>query len=329
MYDLIDDFLEHLTFERGYAPATSRAYGGDLARFVAFLAPYFGCEADALVPERVTPAAIRAFLAQLDREGLANSSRARMLSAIRSLFGFACRTGKVPSNPARGVRAPKQNKTLPAHLRPGEMETLIEVTADRQAAPYHDRRDEVLMLRDVAIVELLYAAGLRVSELVGLDWQALDLSGRVLRVRGKGGKERMVPFGKPAAAALGAWAAVWERVRTRVTAGDPGRPAADDAVFLNHGGGRLSARSVRRLLDRYTRVATSLPAGLHPHTLRHTFATHLLEGGADLRAIQELLGHSSLGTTQKYTHVDIERLLRVYRASHPRAKKGDASSRSQ
>jgi site-specific recombinase XerD len=168
--------------------------------------------------------------------------------------------------------------------------------------------------RDRALLELLYAAGLRVGELVALDWSDIDLSGRTLRVLGKGGKERMVPFGRPAAAALAAWLKEWEARRERTTDADA------EPVFLNARGTRLNDRSVRRVIDRAARAA-GVPPGVHPHTLRHTFATHLLEGGADLRAIQELLGHSSLSTTQKYTHLEIQRLLDVYRQGHPRAKR--------
>lgn len=313
--DLIEDFLEHQALERNLARATIAAYTSDLERFTAFLVDYLGREARSIRSTHVDPRAVRAFLAHLDRAGLAKSSRARMLSAVRSLFRHACRTGAVAANPAQGVRTPKLDRTLPSHLRPGEVESLIESAIDPDTAAYHDPRDAPLKLRDHALIELMYAAGLRVSELVGLDWDAIDRPARVVRVRGKGGKERMVPFGRPAAEALGAWADVWESVRERHA-----RSGDDDPVFLNHRGGRLSARSVRRVLDRYV-VATNLSDDHHPHTLRHTFATHLLEGGADLRAIQELLGHSSLATTQKYTHVDIERLLRVYRASHPRAKR--------
>jgi integrase/recombinase XerC len=229
-------------------------------------------------------------------------SQGRALSAVRSLFKFACREGVVDANPAETVRTPKQGRALPRHLRPGEVETLIEA-ADG---------DEALARRDRAILELLYAAGLRVGELVGLDWGDIDRSGRVLRVLGKGGKERMVPFGAPAAAALEVWREAWDAHATEPW--DLDRP-----VFINHRGGRLTARSVRRIIDRYVGEARLAP-GVHPHTLRHTFATHLLEGGADLRAIQELLGHSSLATTQRYTHLEIERLLAVYRESHPRAR---------
>jgi integrase/recombinase XerC len=210
------------------------------------------------------------------------------------------------------VRSPKVPKTLPRHLRPGEIENLLEAPAASVLG------DEPLPRRDRAILELLYAAGLRVSELVGLDWQDVDLQARVVRVMGKGGKERMVPFGRPAEEALRHWLEVWEGIRAaRRERREDGQP---EPVFLNHLGGRLSDRSVRNILDRWVDAA-AVARGVHPHTLRHTFATHLLENGADLRTIQELLGHSSLSTTQKYTHVDIERLLSVYRGSHPRARR--------
>jgi integrase/recombinase XerC len=239
----------------------------------------------------------------MTREKLEKSSQGRALSAIRSLFRFACREGMLAANPAQGVRTPKMQKTLPRHLRPGEIENLLE-------AP---DASEPLGRRDRAILELLYATGLRVSELVGLDWGAIDLANRVLRVMGKGSKERMVPFGRPAVAALREWLEVWEEVR------GPGQEPESEPVFLNRFGGRLTDRSVRRILDRHV-AAAAIAAGVHPHTLRHTFATHLLENGADLRAIQELLGHSSISTTQKYTHLEVETLLSVYRGAHPRAR---------
>jgi len=301
--ELISKFLVHIEHERGLSPNTVRAYRADLERFLRFLSQDFMSRpARAIRPEDVDVLAVRSFLASLTRSGLSKKSQGRTLAAVRSLFRFACREGRLGSNPAQGVRTPKQGKTLPRHLRPGEIENLLE-SADGA---------EALDLRDRAILEGLYAAGLRVSELVGLDWPEIDLDSRTVRVLGKGGKERMVPFGKPAADALRAWFAEWESVR---------RPAqgVEEPVFLNHQGGRLSARSVRRVLDRYVDRVT-LASGVHPHTLRHTFATHLLEGGADLRSIQELLGHSSLSTTQKYTHVDIERLLAIYREAHPRAR---------
>jgi integrase/recombinase XerC len=209
------------------------------------------------------------------------------------------------ANPAQGVRTPKVPKNLPRHLRPGEVENLIEAPDG----------DEPLVRRDRAILELLYAAGLRVSELVGLDWRDVDLPARVVRVMGKGSKERMVPFGRPAGEAMRRWLDVWEGVRRVGKEGDDGEP-----VFLNAFGTRLTDRSVRRVIDRWVDAA-AVARGVHPHTLRHTFATHLLENGADLRAIQELLGHSSLSTTQKYTHLEVDRLLSVYRDAHPRARR--------
>jgi integrase/recombinase XerC len=303
MRALIDRFLEHLATERGLSAHTVTAYGADLRRFLDFLAREFLDRPDsALSPADVDPLAVRSFLAALDRDGLGRRSQGRALAALRTFFRWACRTGDASANPAARVRTPKAPRTLPGHLRPGEIETLLE-------AP---RGEEPAVARDRAILELLYASGLRVSELVSLDWSDLDLKARVLRVVGKGNKERMVPFGRPAQEALRAWRDRWGEVRR------PGLEAGEP-VFLNARGARLSDRSVRRILDRWVEVAATA-SGVHPHTLRHTFATHLLEGGADLRSIQELLGHASLATTQRYTHVDVERLLSVYRDSHPRAR---------
>jgi integrase/recombinase XerC len=342
---LIHRFLEHLEAERNFSPHTLRAYEGDLLRFLDFLArDFLALPPEEVRPEAVDVLAVRSFLASLHTQGLERRSQARALSAVRSLLRFACREGTLAANPAQGVPAPRLPKTLPRHLRPGEVEALLEApgraaagspgspgsresSPETPAAPAGEAPgpaaagtaalSALLARRDSALLELLYAAGLRVGELVGLDWAAIDLQARVLRVVGKGGKERMVPFGRPAASALRHWLDVWERVRELQVPS-----AADEPVFLNHRGGRLSDRSVRRIIDRWIEQ-TALARGVHPHTLRHTFATHLLEGGADLRAIQELLGHASLSTTQKYTHVEVERLLAVYRGAHPRARRGD------
>ncbi|HSS77014.1 MAG TPA: tyrosine recombinase XerC [Thermoanaerobaculia bacterium] len=303
MRRLIHQYLEHLHGERQVSPETLRAYEHDLASFLEFLArDFLGKEAGEIRPGEVDALAVRSFLAAMTHKGLAKTSQGRTLSAVRSLFRFACREGVLTANPAQGVRTPKVPKNLPRHLRPGEVENLIE-------AP---EGDEPLVRRDRAILELLYAAGLRVSELVGLDWRDVDLPARVVRVMGKGSKERMVPFGRPAAEAMRRWLDVWEGVRK------PGDE--DEPVFLNASGTRLTDRSVRRVIDRWVDAA-AVARGVHPHTLRHTFATHLLENGADLRAIQELLGHSSLSTTQKYTHLEVDRLLSVYRDAHPRARR--------
>jgi integrase/recombinase XerC len=347
---LIHRFLEHIAAERNLSPHTVRAYEGDLLRWLDFLArDYLARPPEEVRPEDADGLAVRSFLAALHRQGLDRRSQARALSALRSLLRFACREGTLAANPAQGIPTPKLPQTLPRHLRPGEVEALLEAPAraagaaswpDTAPAPGEGHElpaapgaagapgpppaglAAALVRRDRAVLELLYAAGLRVGELVGLDWDAIDLQGRVLRVLGKGGKERMVPFGRPAAAALRDWLAVWEPVRelhgpARLAA----RGGGGDPVFLNHRGGRLTDRSVRRILDRWIEQ-TAVARGVHPHTLRHSFATHLLEGGADLRGIQELLGHASLSTTQKYTHVDVERLLAVYRSAHPRARRG-------
>jgi integrase/recombinase XerC len=303
---LIADWLEHLEAERRLSPHTVRAYGGDLERFVAFAAEFLGRRAADLRAEEVDALAVRSFVAALGRRGTGRRSQGRALSALRSFFRWSCRVGALAANPAARVRTPKAPRTLPRHLRPGEIEALIEAPAGE--AP--------LARRDRALLELLYATGVRVSEAIGLDWRDVDLPGRSAAVLGKGGKERLVPFGRPAEAALRAWRESWDAVR-RVGA------EAGEPVFLNARGGRLTDRSARRIVERWVEEA-ALARGVHPHTLRHTFATHLLEAGADLRAIQELLGHASLATTQRYTHVEIERLLAVYRQAHPRARAGGA-----
>ncbi|HWM89290.1 MAG TPA: tyrosine recombinase XerC [Thermoanaerobaculia bacterium] len=316
MRALIHRYLEHLEGERNVSPETLRAYERDLLRFHLFLSrDFLGVDPETVRPKDVDALAVRSFLASMTREGLAKSSQGRALAAVRSLFRFACREGSLAANPAQGVKTPKVPKTLPRHLRPGEVENLLEApSVDRDK-----RGDKPLGRRDQAILELLYAAGLRVSELVGLDWRDIDLSARVLRVMGKGRKERMVPFGRPAGEALRHWLEVWEGIRAQAGVLDD-----EDPVFLNRYGGRLTDRSVRNILDRWVESA-AVAKGVHPHTMRHTFATHLLENGADLRTIQELLGHSSLSTTQKYTHLEVERLLLVYREAHPRARKSSAA----
>lgn len=281
-----------------------RAYGRDLAAFAEFRT---ASGSDDQNLDDIDQLLVRSFVAALNQRRLARRTQGRHLSALRGLFRYACLMGRMQSNPAESVPTPKVEKTLPRHLRPGEIEVLLEAPAGREGP---------LGLRDRALLELLYASGLRVGELVALNWRDIDLAARVLRVVGKGDRERMTPFGGPAEQALRQWLDAWEEVfRPRGGAEDGNL----EPVFLNRNGGRLSARSVRRVIDRYVEE-TAQAAGAHPHALRHSFATHLLESGADLRSIQELLGHASLSTTQRYMHVDTGRLLQVYRESHPRAK---------
>jgi len=240
---------------------------------------------------------IRRYLALLHKE-CRKSSIGRKLAALRAFFTYLVREGVVARNPAELVATPKREKKVPFHLSIDEVTALVE-------AP---REGELLSLRDRAILETLYSCGIRVSELTGLDIGGIDLEEGLARVLGKGGKERIVPLGSKARSALAEYLAA----RNQTAVADP--------LFINARGGRLTRRSVARIVDKYIlRIATMKKVS--PHTLRHTFATHLLEGGADLRAIQELLGHSSLSTTQKYTHVSIDRLMEVYDKAHPKARK--------
>ncbi len=260
---------------------------------------------EALIPS--SPATIRGFLSRSAGEAGA-VSLARKLSTLRSLYRFLVKEGLAPGNPARGVASPRRPKRLPEVLPEEEIAALVE-------APHLARP---LERRDRAFLELLYASGLRVSELTGLDLEDVDLSARLVRVLGKRSKERIVPFGRPAAEALERYL---EEGRPVLAAGSERGRGGGAAFFLNHRGGRLTSRSVARRLEAWTRKA-GLPRHVHPHVLRHCFATHLLGNGADLRGIQELLGHASLSTTQRYTHLDWKRLAEVYDSAHPRAKKG-------
>ena len=296
---LVDGFLEHLEWERNLAPPTLLAYRREVHAFTAFATTELGLER----PGRVTPSAVRAYLAHLHSRGLSPRSVARALASLRSYFRFLVTEGVVVSSPAAPVPHPRDVQATPAIADRYAIEELLEGFADSPAGR-----------RDRAVVELLYASGLRVGELVALDLSDIELSRRMLRVRGKGRKERLVPFGRPAAAAIERY--LPERARWRRLVA-----AADDPLFVNQRGGRLTDRSVRRLLDAAVRRCADL-GHVHPHALRHAFATHLLEAGMDLRAIQELLGHSSLATTQVYTRVDLAHLMEVHRRSHPRGRGG-------
>ena len=286
-------FLRHLERERNASRHTIRAYGDDLNQFSDYLEGVLG---RAPRPEGVDHILIRGFLAELHRRGLKKTSSARKLAGLRTFFRFLCREGVLERNPARALQSPRLEKRIPAPLDEAQVEALLDVPGD-----------DVASVRARALLELLYATGIRCAELVGLDVGEVDLEARMVRVLGKGSKERIVPFGTRARMALRAW------LRARL-----GLRPKTDAVFINLRGGRLSDRSVRALLGRRVRQV-SLTRRCSPHTLRHSFATHLLARGADLRAIQELLGHASLSTTQRYTHVDTRQLLEVYKKTHPRA----------
>jgi integrase/recombinase XerC len=289
--------------EENASAHTVRNYVSDLRQLRAFLIEHrlgLDREGDQIAPELVDQAAIRAFLVTLMRRNR-KSSVGRKLSAAKGFFRYLLRRGVIAQDPTAGIVTPKKQQQLPVHLTVDDMFRLLE-------APAADTPDG---LRDRALLEVTYSCGLRVSELVGLDWLDVDTALELVRVRGKGGKERLVPIGRKALAALAAY-------RERLPDLCRRRLRRETAVYLNRRGGRLTTRSVGRLVEHYV-VVSGLATKASPHALRHSFATHLLNAGADLRAIQELLGHATLSTTQKYTHVNLDQLMSVYDKAHPRA----------
>lgn len=294
----VEAFSTHLRYERNASPHTHRNYLRDVEAFRLWAEQRGGASGAALW-RAVDAGAVRSFLATLHADH-ARTSIARLLSALRTYFAFLVREGQLAASPAEGIATPKAKRKLPNFLPVDEVFHLLD----------HVEPEGPLGARDRALLELLYATGVRVSELVGLNGQDVHLASLTARIRGKGRVEREVPLTEKSAAAIEVYLEL-RRVHRRPL--EPGGP-----VFLNARGGRLTDRSVRRVLDRWLRQAAIL-RHVSPHTLRHTFATHLLAGGADLRAIQELLGHKSLSTTQKYTHVGIEKLMEVYDKAHPRA----------
>jgi integrase/recombinase XerC len=330
MKEQLDFFLEHLALNDNASAHTVRAYESDLTQFLTFLAQHLGRRRGDLTPADFSHEHIRAFLTDLHKRGNSRSSAARKLAAIRTFGRYLRREGELEGDPAALVGTPRQDKHLPAHLGEAEMSRLLDM-------PDASRP---LGRRDRAILELFYASGLRLSELVGLDVGDVNLASRTVRVLGKGGKERLVPFNRTTEDALRGWLKDWETLtaearpapvraapaarrslnsrqimasRARAASRRPATP-----LFLNYQGRRLSTRSVDRLVRKYV-AQCSTRFGISPHALRHSFATHLLERGADLRAIQELLGHARLSTTQRYTHVNASQLIEAYRKSHPKA----------
>ncbi|MEX2219868.1 MAG: tyrosine recombinase XerC [Phycisphaerales bacterium] len=341
---ITDAFSRYLTDERHFSPYTARCYGADLRQFVEFLCAQGGLsidaarEGDALrireqaisgnggrkpqnghadsMPGSLTrtiisanPDLIRGFLAHLGEQHYSAATMARKIATLRSFFKWAERRGLADTNPMTLIRTPRQGKRLPKAITIEQIEKLL-------AAP--DER-EVLGMRDRAMLETLYSTGIRVSELVGLEVDDIDLSGEAVRVKGKGKKERVVPLGSHALAAVRRYMDMLRADGRLLPAWAEGR--AHRPLFVNKHGGRLSSRSVRRKLDKYLKQV-GLDPTISPHTLRHSFATHLLDNGADLRSVQELLGHQSLSTTQVYTHLTTQRMQNAYNQAHPRAEAG-------
>ena len=310
MREQLQSFLEYLRLNRNASPNTVHAYRGDLSQYLTFLEKRAGRLT--VGPSNLDYQGVRAFLGELFERGTAGSSSARKLAAIRSFVRYLRREGVIDHDPGALISTPRQARRIPVHLDVEEMQALLD--APDTTTP--------LGRRDRAILELFYASGLRLSELVGVDLEDLNLSSRLLRVMGKGGKERIVPFNRTAAGTIRGYLKdrrhLVRAVALPQARGSDSRHSREEPLFVNYRGGRLSTRSVDRLVRRYV-VQCSTKLGVSPHALRHSFATHLLERGADLRAIQELLGHSRVTTTQRYTHVSATQLTELYRKTHPRA----------
>jgi integrase/recombinase XerC len=300
------EFLAFLEKERNDSPHTVRAYGRDLDRFQAFADRTLGAS---WRWDGVDRPALRGFLGDLMRGGLSKRSAARAISALRTFYRFLGLRHGLAVNPARGVRLPKADRRLPAVMDRRQADRLFELATGAA------ERGGFQEARDLAILELFYGTGMRLAELAGLSVGDVDAVADQVKVRGKGRKERILPVGRPALKALRRWERERETLLVRLPAGRGDRRA----LFLSRAGTRLSPRSVQLAVRRYLRLVAERP-GLKVHSLRHSFATHLLDAGADLRAVQELLGHSSLSTTQVYTHTSVERLKKVYQQAHPRAR---------
>ena len=301
-------FVAYLKLNRNVSPNTVRAYDSDVTQFLEFIAAHDGVKPSQVAPERLDAIAILDFLGDLHRRGLSRASAARRLSALRTFAKYLVREGVLTEDATQLVGAPKREQSLPAHLGHAEIDALL---ASPDVSTVAGRRDR-------AILELFYASGLRLSELAGADLEDISLSGRMIRVRGKGGKERLLPFNTAASDAMRAMLGD-AKVQLAPSAPRTKGKTQRTPLFLNLRGARLTTRSIDRIVRQHVKTA-AIKTGISPHALRHTFATHLLQAGADLRAIQELLGHAQLTTTQRYTHLDVARLTEVYRQAHPRAK---------
>lgn len=298
MKAVIESFVSYLSKEKRYSKHTIKAYRSDLEQFAGFLGGNDGagyCE-----PQQITKDQVRFFLGDLIRHGMNKSSVSRKQASLRAFFGYLARQGIIKANPTLSLISPKQEKRLPKYLREVEIErSLDEIETDTITGP-----------RDRAMIELFYGTGMRLSELVGLNLQDVDFSSETVRIRGKGDKQRILPIGKTAIRVLKDFLKIRHRFQPSVQ---------DPALFVNRNGGRISARGVQQIV-RKRLGAISERTQLSPHMLRHSFATHLLDHGADLQAVKELLGHATLSTTQTYTHVSREHLKMIYRQAHPRSE---------
>lgn len=300
MYSLIDEFMVYLKIEKNASEKTMESYQRDLFQLLNFLSKEFSIPEEDITPDKINHLMIRKYLSILQKQQLARTSIARKLAALRTFFKFLCREEILDSNPLKAISTPKIEKKLPHFLYQDDIVKLVEKPSSND--PYS--------MRDKAILETLYSSGIRVSELVKLDIDNLDLGIGYLRVMGKGAKERVVPLGSFAIAAINNYLENGRKVLLK--------DKTEQAVFLNKHGSRLTPRGIRYMIDKYIKEST-IKQKVSPHTLRHSFATHLLDNGADLRSVQELLGHVTMSTTQIYTHVTKERLKNVYKNTHPRA----------
>ncbi len=323
MKRLIDQFIDYLRYERNASPDTIREYRRDMQQFADFLAP----PGEKTLPlEQIDHRVIREYVGFLYDQKLERASVARRLASMRTFFKYCVRERHLKQNPARLVATPKLPRRIPQIPTAEEMNSFLDEmgrggltrqrkTRRKESSSSSGAAAKMLLKRDWAILEMLYAAGLRVSEIVGLNLQDVDRAGQMLRVMGKGRKERVVPYGSKAQEALEVYWPIREQLLEKP---DPRKKKSPEAVFLNRRGHRVTKRWVHALVRKYARLANA-NWNLHPHSLRHAFATHLLVDGADLRAIQELLGHASLSTTQRYTQASVKQLMDIYDKAHPHA----------
>jgi len=300
----VGGFIRYLSLERNMSPHTLRSYISDLSQFSEFLKKV--SKKEVLGDEdlcHVDHMTIRAFLLDLYDRGISKASLARKVSTLRTFFNYLCRESLIVNNPVRLISTPKREKGLPRFLSVDEMDRLLNTPSG----------GDILSIRDRAIMETFYSCGLRIGEIVALDLGDINLTDRLVRVKGKGRKERIVPIGSKAVDAIREYLSkCWMR--------NAGCGAGDTPLFLNRYGKRITARSVHRIVDKYKKLCGLWD--MTPHSIRHSFATHILDGGADLRSVQEMLGHVSLSTTQRYTHVSMDKLMEIYDRAHPRGKKG-------